>query len=101
LVDEEDDGAYEEEEEFDGEDEGEEEELSDGMEQDDLNSEERAELEELQNQGFNPMQTLGRLIAGLDGTKVPEEGEEHNFLQNIPGLQSEPENQLKANLENS
>jgi hypothetical protein len=65
--DEEDDEAYD-------EDEGEEEEFGEEGEEecfdeneDDLNSEERAELEELQNQGFNPMQTLGRLIAGLDG----------------------------------
>ena len=68
--DEADDFAYQEgEEEDSGEEEGEEENEDDG-----LNSEERAELEELQNQGFNPMQTLGRLIAGLDGAVVPEEG---------------------------
>lgn len=37
---------------------------------DGLNSEERAELEKMQAEGFNPMEKFNSLLAGLNGAPV-------------------------------
>lgn len=66
-----------------GEEEGEGEEESEEYSDDGLNSEERAELEQMQAEGFNPMEKFNSLLQGLNGAPVAAEGEESKVINNI------------------
>lgn len=50
---------------------------------DGLNSEERAELEKMQAEGFNPMEKFNSLLAGLNGAPVAQEGQEKEIISKI------------------